>query len=73
MREVSTKATLAAPKIADGLQALRWWKEGRILEIAEYCCFDVKLTKEVHEFGKAHGEVFLTDRLGQRRSVAVNW
>jgi DEAD/DEAH box helicase domain-containing protein len=67
------KATLAAPKIADGLQALRWWKEGRILEIAEYCCFDVKLTKEVHEFGKAHGEVFLTDRLGQRRSVAVNW
>ena len=67
------KATLAAPKIADGLQALRWWKEGRIMEIAEYCCFDVKLTKEVHEFGKAHGEVYLTDRLGQRRSVAVKW
>jgi DEAD/DEAH box helicase domain-containing protein len=36
------KATLSAPKIADGLQALRWWKEGRIMEIAEYCCFEAK-------------------------------
>src|SRR2546428_3420531 len=34
------KATLAAPKIADGEQALRWWKQGKLIEIAEYCCFD---------------------------------
>lgn len=67
------KATLEAPKIADGLQALKWWKEGRILEIAEYCCFDVKITKEVHEYGKARGEVFYTDRLGQKKSVKVKW
>ncbi|MCK7473072.1 MAG: RNA polymerase sigma factor [Rhodopseudomonas palustris] len=41
------------------MQALRWWKEGKLLEIAEYCCFDVKITKDVHEFGRAKGEVFL--------------
>ena len=67
------KATLNAPKIADGLQALRWWKEGKLLEIAEYCCFDVKLTKEVHEYGQRHGEVFYIDRLGQKRTVKVSW
>ena len=67
------RATLNAPKIADGLQALRWWKEGRLLEIAEYCCFDVKITKEVHEYGQRHGEVFYTDRLGQKRAVRVQW
>ena len=67
------KATLQAPKIADGLQALRWWKEGKILEIAEYCCFDVKITKAVHEYGRQRGEVYYVDRLGQKRSVKVKW
>ncbi len=67
------KSTLNAPKIADGLQALKWWKEGRLLEIAEYCCFDVKITKELHEYGKQHGEVSFVDRVGQKRTVKVKW
>jgi hypothetical protein len=67
------KATLNAPKIADGMQALKWWKEGRILDIAEYCCFDVKITKELHEYGRQHGEVSYIDRLGQKRTVKVKW
>ena len=67
------KATLNAPKIADGMQALRWWKEGKLLEIAEYCCFDVKITKDVHEYGKSRGELFYVDRLGQKKSVKVKW
>ncbi|NQU10364.1 ribonuclease H-like domain-containing protein [bacterium] len=66
-------ATLAAPKIADGLQALRWWKEGKLLEIAEYCCFDVKITRELHEYGRDHGQVFYVDRFGQKRTVKVKW
>jgi len=65
--------TLGAPKVANGLTALQWWKEGRIVEIAEYCCFDVKITKELHEYGQAHGEVFYTDRYSQKRSVKVKW
>jgi len=32
-------------KTGDGLDAIRWWREGKLLEIAEYCCFDVKCTK----------------------------
>jgi DEAD/DEAH box helicase domain-containing protein len=68
------KATLPnVSKTADGMQALRWWKEGKVMEIAEYCCFDVKVTKEVHEYGQRHGEVFYVDRMGQKRRVKVNW
>ncbi len=67
------KATLNAPKVADGMQALKWWKEGRLVEIAEYCCFDVKITKELHEYGRDHSEVFYLDRLGQKRAVKVKW
>ena len=67
------KATIAAPKVADGMMALKWWKEGKLMEIAEYCCFDVKITKELHEYGKEKGEVFYQDRFGQKRSVKVKW
>ncbi|HUJ09396.1 MAG TPA: ribonuclease H-like domain-containing protein [Verrucomicrobiae bacterium] len=67
------KATINAPKVADGMAALRWWKEGRLLDIAEYCCFDVKITKQLHEHGRQYGEVSYIDRLGQKRKVKVKW
>ncbi len=66
-------ATLGAPKTADGLQALRWFREGRLLDIAEYCCFDVKITRLVHEFGRDHGQVFYAGRGGQSLTVQVRW
>lgn len=51
-------ATLGLGKTGDGLEALQWFKQGRMQEIAEYCCYDVKLTKLVHEFGRDNGQVF---------------
>lgn len=65
--------TLGAPKVADGMAALRWWKEGKVLEIAEYCCFDVKITKELHEYGRAMREVFYMDKFGQKKAIKVKW
>lgn len=66
-------ATLGTEKTADGLQALKWFKEGRMMEIAEYCCYDVKITKMVHEFGRDRRQVFYTSRTGQMLSVPVQW
>lgn len=66
-------ATLQVGKTGDGLDAIRWWREGRLMEIAEYCCFDVKCTKLVHEHGIAHRQLHYTDRFQQRKSVAVEW
>ena len=31
-------ATLGVGKTGDGLDAIRWWREGKLLKIAEYCC-----------------------------------
>ena len=56
-----------------GLDAIRWWREGRLLDIAEYCCFDVKCTRLVHEFGVQNKQLFFNDRFQQRRSVGVEW
>ena len=66
-------ATFGAEKIADGLQALKWYKQGKILEIAEYCCYDVKITKMVHEYGAENGCVFYNNRFGKVLNVDVDW
>jgi DEAD/DEAH box helicase domain-containing protein len=66
-------ATLKVGKTGDGLDAIRWWREGRLADIAEYCCFDVKCTKLVHEYGVTNKQLHYTDRFQQRKSVAVEW
>jgi hypothetical protein len=66
-------ATLGMEKTADGLQAIQWFREGKLLEIAEYCCYDVKLTRLVHEYGKAAKQIFYLNRFGKKLSVPVNW
>ena len=66
-------ATLKVGKTGDGLDAIRWWRQGKVLEIAEYCCFDVKCTKLIHEYGVANKQLFYNDRFQQRKSVAVEW
>jgi DEAD/DEAH box helicase domain-containing protein len=66
-------ASLGVGKTADGLDAIRWWREGKILDIAEYCCFDVKVTRLVHEFGRDNGHLFYVDRFQQKRQVDVEW
>ena len=65
--------TLGVQKTAEGLQALRWYKEGRFLEIAEYCCFDVKITRLLHEYGQKHGRLYYQNRNGGIMAVPASW
>lgn len=55
------QATIGAKKSADGLQAVRWWREGKIDEIKKYCEQDVKVTKKVFEYALANGHVLFKD------------
>ena len=65
--------TFGLAKTSEGLQAIEWYKQGKMLEIAEYCCFDVKLTKLVHEYGAQNKQLFYQNRYGAKLNVAVNW
>jgi len=67
------QATLGVGKTSDGLEAIRWWREGKIRQVAEYCCFDVKVTRLVHEYGARHKQLHFTDRFQQKRTVQVEW
>lgn len=73
-------ATLGTGKSADGLDALRWWQDYKktgdpepLMKIAEYCCYDVKVTKEVHEYALKHGHLKYNDRNGNLTQVEVDW
>lgn len=66
-------ATLKKGKSADGLQAVRWWQEGKIEEIFTYCEQDVAITRDVYLFGKQHRYVQYFDREYRIRKVPVNW
>ncbi len=67
-------ATLGRGKSGSGLDALRWFKEGRMDLITKYCLDDVKLTKEVYEYGKQHGRLFATSKFGPDKiQIPVFW
>lgn len=66
-------ASLGVEKTAEGLQAIKWFREGKMMEIAEYCCYDVKITKLVHEYGASNKQVFYNNKFGTKMSVGVGW
>ncbi len=66
-------ATLKSKKSADGLAAVRWYKAGQMEKIIAYCKQDVKVTKDLYEFGKKNGYVQFQDRSYRLKRVPVRW
>ena len=66
-------ATLGVEKTSEGMQAIHWFREGRLMDIAEYCCYDVKITRLVHEYGAANKQLFFKNRFGNKLTVPVAW
>lgn len=67
-------ATLdSANKSADGLQAIRWWKENKIDEIKKYCEQDVRVTKELYEFGRDNKQLFYKNLKNEIMPFAVDF
>jgi DEAD/DEAH box helicase domain-containing protein len=60
------EATLGQKKSGHGLEAVQWWKEGKIDKIREYCIQDVKVTKGVYDFALRHGKLKYKDLKGIR-------
>ncbi len=68
------QATLNVGKSASGLDAIRFYRENRWDELKSYCRQDVKITKEVFDYGLREGEIFYLSREGNKKiRVAVDW
>ena len=66
-------ATLNTKKSSHGLQAIAWWREGRLEDLFAYCEQDVDVTRRLFEFGRVNKYVQFYDRNYRLRRVPVNW
>jgi DEAD/DEAH box helicase domain-containing protein len=56
--------TLGVKKTANGLQALKWYKEGRMDEIVSYCTQDVRITRDIFLFGLTNRYLLFQNKAG---------
>jgi DEAD/DEAH box helicase domain-containing protein len=68
------QSTLGVGKSGSGLDAVKYYQEGRLDLLKEYCLQDVKVTKQIYEFGRMHGHVCYNDRFkNEKIQVPVNF
>lgn len=68
------QATLDVGKGGSGLDAIRYYRSGDFESLEKYCLQDVRLTKDVFEFGKKFGHLYYLSKDGSHRLEAkVAW
>jgi DEAD/DEAH box helicase domain-containing protein len=55
------EATLGKKKIANGFEAVDWWRAGEIDKLIKYCIEDVKITKELYDYALKNGKLLYKD------------
>jgi len=71
--EAVARGTLGTGKSADGLKAVEWYKKGEIQKIIDYCMQDVRVTKDVFDFGRTKGFVRIQRSESNLSEVPVQW
>ncbi len=64
--------TLGEKKTADGPQSLQWVREGRLDMVEEYCRHDVKLTRDLFQFGMDN-QYLVFEKKGVDLKLPVDW
>lgn len=55
------EATLGRNKTGHGLEALKWWRQGQIQKVRDYCIEDVRITKDLYDYALKNGHVKYKD------------
>ncbi len=64
-------ATLGVSKSGQGLDAITWWKEGKIDKIIEYCLKDVAITRDLYNFMKENKKITIPQG-GKTSDININ-
>lgn len=73
LKDVAEATLDNVTKSADGLQAMQWYKEGKIDEIKKYCEQDVNVTKQLYEFGRDNRQLFYKTLTGEVMPFFVDY
>jgi DEAD/DEAH box helicase domain-containing protein len=67
------QATIGRTKIGDGLDAPKWFREGKLDLLEKYCKEDVALTRDLFQFGAKNGYLLFENKQKAICKVAVGW
>jgi len=65
-------STLGEGKSGSGLDAIWYYKNNEWDKLAKYCLDDVRVTKEVYEYGQRHGNLWY-EQSGKKTPIPVSW
>lgn len=65
-------ATLYEGKSGSGLDAIRWYREGNLEALSKYCIDDVRVTRDIYDYGARHGRIYYPTA-GQKRAIPIEW
>lgn len=51
------EGTLGVNKSGHGIEATKWWKEGKVEEVKRYCLDDVRITKDLYDYALKEGKL----------------
>lgn len=67
-------ATLGTKKSGHGLDAIKYFREGEIDKLKQYCLDDVRITRELYEYGAKNKQLFYTSKFGNdKKACAIQW
>lgn len=67
------KETLGDQKSGDGLDAIRYFEEGKLEKLAKYCLDDVQITRDIYLYGQKHGFVKFINKWNRMIEAAVDF
>ena len=65
--------TLGKSKTADGLQAIRFYRNGQLRELAKYCLHDVEITRDVYDYGRRFQKVTFVNKWNRKIEAPVDF
>ena len=70
--ESLAQSTLGYGKSGSGLDAIKYHRNNEWDKLIKYCLDDVKVTKELYEYGLNHGHLWYL-KFGQKEKIIINW
>jgi uncharacterized protein YprB with RNaseH-like and TPR domain len=69
------EGTLGIHKSGNGLDAIKWWRNGEIEKVKSYCLDDVRITKDLYEYALKEGKLTFKEgpNLNEIKLDPSNW
>ena len=71
--DVIARETLGVAKSGSGLDALAFYEQGKFDELAKYCLMDVRITRDIYDFGKKHRHLKFKNKWNRVVTVPVEF